>query len=209
MFSLFRCWPDPTSTTSQAPAYFSVYYRLWCPDESRICSGHLIGDDLHSDVIVNSTNRISLKEHISNRADKIINDLLQITSTLLESDPLPHLEYSRLTDNDCKTWTGWTLAQLKEIHDACLGQLPAPLDSCTENALILFWAKVKTNISWPQLSPRGGGYSLFFFIRRLGPSIYPSPLKNIRNFKHPKKIFEILAVQKIPPLCILTLRKDP
>ena len=36
--------------------------------------------------------------------------------------------------------------------------------------------------------PRGGGgYSHFFCIRRLGPSICPSPQKNIRNFKHPKK----------------------
>ena len=35
-----------------------------------------------------------------------------------------------------------------------------------------------------------GGYSNFFRIRRLGPSIYLSPQKNIRNFKHPKKILE-------------------
>ena len=34
---------------------------------------------------------------------------------------------------------------------------------------------------------QGRGYSHFFFIRRLGPSIYPSPKKNIRNFKQPKK----------------------
>ena len=114
------------------------HHRIWCPDKSRICSDHLIGDDLHPDVKVDLTNRSSLKEHISNRADQIINDLLQITSTL--------------SDNDYKAWTGWTLAQLKEIHDACLGQLPTPSDSSTENALILFWAKVKTNISWPQLS---------------------------------------------------------
>ena len=112
----------------------------------------MIGDDLHPDVEVNLTNRSSLKEHLSNRADQIINDLLQITSTISESDPLTHLEFSRLTDNDCKAWTGWTLAQLKEIHDACLAQLPTPLDSFTENALNLFWAKVKTNISWLQLS---------------------------------------------------------
>ena len=44
-----------------------------------------------------------------------------------------------------------------------------------------------------------GGYSHFFCIRRLGPSICPSPQKNIRNFKHPKKIFEILATQKNIP----------
>ena len=32
--------------------------------------------------------------------------------------------------------------------------------------------------------------------------------KIIRNFKHTKKI-EILATQKYPPFCTLTLRKDP
>ena len=40
----------------------------------------------------------------------------------------------------------------------------------------------------------GGRYSQFFFIRRLRPSIYRSPQKSIRNFKHPKK-FEILATK--------------
>ena len=33
----------------------------------------------------------------------------------------------------------------------------------------------------------GGGYSNLSLIRRLGPSIYCSPSKNIRNFKHPIK----------------------
>ena len=32
-----------------------------------------------------------------------------------------------------------------------------------------------------------GGYSQFFFMHRLGPSIYPSPPKNNRNFTHPQK----------------------
>ena len=35
-----------------------------------------------------------------------------------------------------------------------------------------------------------GGYSHFFLICRLGPSIYPSLQKNIRNFKHSKKYLE-------------------
>ena len=33
--------------------------------------------------------------------------------------------------------------------------------------------------------------------------------KNIRNIKHPQKIFEIFATQKITPFCIFTLRKRP
>ena len=49
----------------------------------------------------------------------------------------------------------------------------------------------------PQLNAQGG--TLFFSrIHRLGPSIYRSSPKNIRNFKHPQKIFEILATQKYP-----------
>ena len=60
----------------------------------------------------------------------------------------------------------------------------------------------------PSLPPRGGT-QIFFRIRRLGPSIYRSPQKNIRNFKHPKKNFEILATQKISQFCTLTLKKDP
>ena len=56
----------------------------------------------------------------------------------------------------------------------------------------------------------GGGYSYFFRIHRLGPRVYSSPPKNIRNIKYPKIIFEILAARKknIPTLAVpLTLRK--
>ena len=52
-----------------------------------------------------------------------------------------------------------------------------------------------------------GWYSIFFRIRRLGPSIYRSPQKNIRNFKYPKKIFEILATQKNIPILYLDFKK--
>ena len=44
--------------------------------------------------------------------------------------------------------------------------------------------------SWAQ----GWRYSHFFFIRKLGPSIYHlNPKKNFKNIKHPKRMFEILA----------------
>ena len=52
-----------------------------------------------------------------------------------------------------------------------------------------------------------GGYSYFFRIRRLGPSIYCSHPKNIRNFKHPQKIFEILATQNNISILYLDLKK--
>ena len=53
----------------------------------------------------------------------------------------------------------------------------------------------------------GGGVLSFFYIHRLGPSIYRSPPKNIRNFKHPQKIFEILATLKNTPILYIYLKK--
>ena len=54
-----------------------------------------------------------------------------------------------------------------------------------------------------------GGYSNFLCIRWLGPSIDRSPQKNIRNFKHPKKIFEIFATPKNIPILYIYLKKRP
>ena len=39
---------------------------------------------------------------------------------------------------------------------------------------------------------------------RVPPLVHP---KNIRNFKHPKKIFEILATPKISPILYIDLKK--
>ena len=45
----------------------------------------------------------------------------------------------------------------------------------------------------------GGGVLSFFLLSRLGPITYYSPQNNIRNFKHPQNIFEILATPKKYP----------
>ena len=43
----------------------------------------------------------------------------------------------------------------------------------------------------------------------LGPASTVHPKINIRNFKHPKKLFEILATQNISPILYLDLKKRP
>ena len=128
------------------------HHKMWCPDESRICLNHLIGNDLHPDVEVDLANRSPLKEHLSERADQVINDLLDVAHYISECNTLPRLEFTRLSDDDCKAWTGWTISQLMQIHDHCVSRLPTASTLSTENALILFWTKLKTNISWQQLS---------------------------------------------------------
>ena len=62
----------------------------------------------------------------------------------------------------------------------------------------------------PDNKPRGaggGGYSQFFCIRRLGPSIYPLSQKDIRNFKQPPK--KILATPKNIPILYNDFKKRP
>ena len=71
-----------------------------------------------------------------------------------------------------------------------------------------FWLAIMERNGLSTRMGGGGGYSHFFFMHMLRPSIYPSLPKDIRNFKHTLKLFEILEPpppQKIPPP-ILTLK---
>ena len=70
---------------------------------------------------------------------------------LSKKDSSPRLDFVNLTDEDCRAWTGWTLDQLKQMYFACSSERNS-FSATTENALILFWVKLKTNISFQQLS---------------------------------------------------------
>ena len=58
------------------------------------------------------------------------------------------------------------------------------------------------------LVPRGGTLIFSAYVGS-DPAYNVHSKKNIRNFKHPKKIFEILATQKNIPILYLDLKKDP
>ena len=64
---------------------------------------------------------------------------------------------------------------------------------------------------WMDGSQGGGGGGTLIFSAYVGsdPASTIHPQKNIRNFKHPKKIFEILATPKNIPILYLDLKKDP
>ena len=55
----------------------------------------------------------------------------------------------------------------------------------------------------------GGGYSIFSAYVGSDPASTVHPPKNIRNFKHPKKIFEIFTTQKNIPILYIYLKKRP
>ena len=98
-------------------------------------------DTKHNPTSVSASNQLPL-----------LTIVLLVSHSVSEHDPLPRLDFTRLTDKDCKAWTGWTLEELIDIHDVCAPRLSALSSVSTESALVLFRAKVKTNISWPQLS---------------------------------------------------------
>ena len=58
------------------------------------------------------------------------------------------------------------------------------------------------------LTSGGRSTLIFFFIRRLGPSIYRSSPKKSGISNTPKNIWNFRTPQKYPPFCTLTLRKD-
>ena len=60
-----------------------------------------------------------------------------------------------------------------------------------------------------QSTPPPGGVRSFFLHIGSGSASTFHPKINIRNFKHPQKIFEILATQKLSPILFLDLKKRP
>ena len=54
-----------------------------------------------------------------------------------------------------------------------------------------------------------GGTLIFSAYVGSDPASTVHPPKNVRNFKHPQKIFEIIAIPKNIPILYLDLKKDP
>ena len=87
-----------------------------------------------------------------------------------------------------------------------------PLSGSQQNAILMVfrWRADSGPIFMLASFPGGGGgYSNFFFIRRLRPSIDYLQKKKIRNFKHPKKYLKFYQLQKISPILYLDHKKRP
>ena len=93
-----------------------------------------------------------------------------------------------------------------------LAHPPPPLDQCMQYFAL---KKVSCEKKLSILTPppwRGGGTLIFSAYAGSDPASTvhkKKKKKKIRNFKHPQKIFEILATPKISQFCTLTLKKDP
>lgn len=140
---------SPLPKTARLSLLF--YHNLWCPMDSRVCAEHLLANDLFPNVSVNLSDRDQLQGHLADRAADIINDLLEASHTFSQSTSGPKLLFNSLNDDEIRSWTGWSIEEFKQIHDICVDKLQGS-SSSTYDILLLFWAKLRTNISWPQLS---------------------------------------------------------
>lgn len=133
------------------------YHKLWCPSGSRVCKEHLIANTILPGLCVDLSCHEPLTSQFPSRSAEIINDLLKVSHSLSQAmpNPKPTLDYEMLSDEDLKAWTGWSRSEFISIHDNCSSKL-TNCDS-SYNAMLLFWTKLKTNISWPQLGALLGG----------------------------------------------------
>ena len=129
------------------------HHNIWCLSSWRICSNHLIGKDVDPNVEIGIDEREILSSQLPSRSEDITNDLLEIVHMLSKQESSFTLRFSSLDDADCKAWTGWTRAQFLEIFLLCSPCIDTGIYTPThEDALLLFWVKVKTDISWRQCS---------------------------------------------------------
>ena len=75
-------------------------------------------------------------------------------------------------------------------------------------ALVMAWVTLANDLP-TRLSAGGGTHIFFSAYVGWGPASTSHPIKNIRYFKHPKKIFEILATKKNTPILYFDFKKRP
>ena len=128
---------------------------LWCPPDARVCSEHLIGSFLHPDTKINMHSRIPLESKLNESISPVvINDLLEIVHEVSKHETSPKLKFETLSDSDCHAWTGWTLVQFQNMYDMCESDLVSGSSDSSRaiDLLLYFWAKLKTNLSWNQMT---------------------------------------------------------
>ena len=139
-------------TTIPTEARFDILirFRIYSDPECRICFSHLAGNHL-SDSVQMSCSAENAETSLScDQASQLIEQFLSIYR---ETERPFSLDFNNpyFTDHDCLVWTGWTKAQFQSMLD-CLHttQNSNCRDKCT--ALLIFWVKIKTGLSFQQIA---------------------------------------------------------
>lgn len=129
-----------------------IYHKMYAPDGVRCCSSHLLNRTrLLPDAHVIMENRLQLASCLS--SDEMVNLVTDLLSLLQEAVNAPRLDFSHssLTDEDYLAWTGWTKEQFDDMHHIISSHRRSSSNRNTQNALAIFWVKLKTNLSFRQI----------------------------------------------------------
>jgi len=116
----------------------------------RICSSHLNGEHLKSNLKITRTFNSSPCELEGEEAAEFIEDLIHAMKVYRRTS---HLDFDSgtLTDEDYLLWTGWT----KDQFDQMEGNLKTVRDSNNRSkrqCLAIFWIKLKTDLSFGHIA---------------------------------------------------------
>ena len=128
-----------------------IKFNVYADSSSRICHSHLVGNRLSGAVQCSTNNDEEVEMDLTaEEASEIIAGFLAVTREREQSFTLDFND-PNFTDEVCLVWTGWTRSQFQSMLDC----LYTTLDSCQRDkitALLIFWVKLKTGLSFQQIA---------------------------------------------------------
>ncbi|XP_033756124.1 uncharacterized protein LOC117338869 [Pecten maximus] len=128
-----------------------LFHRIWVSKSARSCADHFIGKDLDPNFPITAAGREKLSLYLPDKHEELINDLLRLSYQRGSGKTSFSFNLKNMDDQDCLAWTGWNMEQLQELHSRCAHLISSQCLS-TEDCLLLFWVKLKTDISYTQLA---------------------------------------------------------
>ena len=140
-----------TKLPTEARFEMLIRLRIFSDPECRICFSHLSGNHLADSVQLScNTENAESSSLDCDQATQLIEQLLALYSEMKRPFSLdfndPHF-----TDHDCLVWTGWTRAQFQAMLD-CLHSTNNSTNRDQSTALLIFWVKMKTGLSFQQIA---------------------------------------------------------
>ena len=149
-----------------------ITHKLFAPEDSRICASHLRDDNSLHDIEVSPGCRRERPVNFNTEDSSIL--IQQMMETMREAYGTAHMDFNTLSDSEFQLWTGWQ----KENINNMLGYLRDMRDTNVRNkinALGIFWLKLKTDLSYDQIS------ALFGFKHKSNIQIIIESVRNNLN----------------------------
>ena len=129
-----------------------VRFRVFSDPERRICISHLAGNHLLGSLEWSSNKEEAQLNLTCDQASQIIEEFLTVAR---EKENSFSLDFNSpyFSDDDCLVWTGWTRTQFQAMLD-CLQTTQDSSQREKSMALLIFWVKLKTGLSFQQIACR-------------------------------------------------------